>query len=502
LTTVIGGAAATGVASRTPPTGPAPTAARLDLEVLARRAAHMRAERVLREGERELLARSGAGVGRISPQPAAAAPTAVPSVGDTIRMRVLNFSQPLCNNFTEILTRVRVVGAAGIWVTDTLNPPTDSLTTAEIQAYSDTFDTKIYATDTLYFGAPSDIDVNQRVFIVLTIQVNKIPLGAAGFVFSGDLFSRASCQASNGGEIFYSHVPDPANTAGTGARSKAGVLFQMPSLIAHEFAHNIQVARRIVLASGTTLSSWEAEGQASLAEEVVGHSVLGNTTGQNYGASVAFGADAGERWYFSGFVQLARYFGWDGSGTTSADTVPNAPALCTLFGSTAVATNCSPFAFYGASWAFLRYLSDRFGPAYPGGEAQLHRDLIGKTVGAQGVDNIQALLGRDVDSLFTQWGGMLYVDDRVPGAAGPVTMTSWNLTNVFNAFVSDAFRLDPAARSWVAFTDSRSVRGGSNAYTRLSSGGPRPALSLRVRDPGGGTLAGTLRPRLWIVRLQ
>jgi hypothetical protein len=118
------------------------------------------------------------------------------------------------------------------------------------------------------------------------------------------------------------------------------------------------------------------------------------------------------------------------------------------------------------------------------------------------VGNIQALLGLNVDSLFSQWGGMLYVDDRIPGAAAPVTMTSWNLLNVFNAFVSDAFRLDPVSRSWGAFSDAWSVRGGSNAYTRLSSIGPRPALALRVRDQADGTLGTGLRPRLWVVRLQ
>jgi hypothetical protein len=428
----------------------------------------------------------------------------VPSVGDTIRFRVINFVGPdYCSNYNEILTKVRVVGSAGIWVTDTLNPTADSLTLAEIQASSNTFDTNIYATDVAYFGAPSDLDANSRVFVVLTVQVNKIPLGVAGFVFGGDLFNRASCASSNLGEIFYSHVPDPTNVVGTGARTKASVLGQMPSLIAHEFTHNIQFSRRLVLASGNSLSSWEAEGQAVLAEEVVGHSVLGKMPGQDYGAAVAFQPGLGDRWYgFTGggaFYVLALYYGWLGGSTKAV----SAPELCTLFGNTSLVTPCDAFAFYGASWAFQRYVSDRFGPGYTGGEAALNRDLIGKNVTLIGVANIQGLgLGVGFDSLFSQWAGMLYVDGRVGGAAAPLTMTSWDMFNVFSSLSSDALRLVPLSRTFAAFADSRSVRGGSNAYTVLSAAAARPALGLRVRDAGDAALATGMKPQLWIVRLQ
>lgn len=506
LTTVTGGAAATAAAMvaapRTMP-GPPLATGSLNLDLLAWRVAQARAERQLRAWEVRNLPRLAAGTDAEVALRSAASAMAPPVVGDTIRFRIANLASPtnLCDTVRSVLTTVRAVGTAGVWVTDNNNPATDALTLAEIQAYSDTFDTKIYAVDTLYFGTPSDIDNNQRVFIVLTIEVNKFPVGVAGYVFSGDFFSRNLCVGSNQGEVFYGQVPDPANVAGTGARSKANILFQMPSLMAHEFTHNIQFARRLVLASGITLSSWESEGQATLAEEVVGHSVLGNTPGQNYGPAVAFGTNAGERWYAGGFVSLAQYYGWDGSGTTAGDTVANAPAACTLFGSSTLVTNCDAFAFYGVSWSFLRYLSDRFGPTYPGGEAQLHRDVIGKTIGSRGVANIQALIGVNFDSVFAQWGGMLYADDRVPGVGTPLTMTSWNMLNIYNAVIPSA-RLRPTDRNWSAFSDSRSVRGGSNAYTRIVSGGARPALALRVRDPADATLATTMRPQLWIVRVQ
>jgi hypothetical protein len=172
-----------------------------------------------------------------------------------------------------------------------------------------------------------------------------------------------------------------------------------------------------------------------------------------------------------------------------------------LFGNLSLVTNCHGAAFYGASWAFQRYLSDRFGPAYPGGEAGLHRDWIGKNVNLLGVPNVEALLSRDADSLLAQWAGMLYADDRVPAAGAPLTMTSWNLLNIYSAVIPSA-RLRPTDRGWNAFSDSRSVRGGSNAYTRLLSSGAHPALAIRVRDPVDATLGTTMKPQLWVVRIQ
>lgn len=457
-----------------------------------------RSEGTLRDWERRTLSQlrpPASNVGRTR----AAIAQVPPNLGDTIQYRVLTNASDPCNSFAQITTVVRAVGTAGVWVTDINNPTTDSLTLAEIQAYRDTFDLHIYARDTLYFGTPSDIDNNQRVVIVLTIEVNKIPQGFAGFVFSGDLFSRSQCASSDTGEIFYAHVPDPGNVAGTGARSKSNILFQMPSLIAHEFTHNIQQSRRLIVhGSNTGLTSWEAEGQATLAEEVVGHSVLGNAQGQNY-TSVTARQGQGARWYGATFDQVGLYFGRQSGGGKAA----NAPELCTLFGSTSLSTPCNAFHFYGASWAFQRFVSDRFGAGYTGGEAQLHRDVISLNPTLQGRANWEALLGVDFDSLFSQWGGMLYADDRILTAAPQLQMTSWNLFEIMNSYGSTDFQLIPVDRAFGAFSDSRSVRGGSNAYTRITASvGPRPALAIKVRDGSGAVLGTGMAPQVWIVRQQ
>ncbi len=464
-----------------------------DPETLERWNARLKAEAALREWEERHLLGSGRAI-RQSVTPAAAV---VPSVGDTITFRVPDADGPDFCQFAEITTVVRVVGQAGVFVTDTANPTTDSLTLAELQAYSDTFDVNLYDVDTTYLGTPSDLDTNQRVFVVLTVEVNKFS-AVAGFAFSGDLFDRAFCAASDSGEIFYGHVPDPNNEAGPGARSKANVLAQMASLIAHEFAHVIQQSRRVVINPGAGMSRWEAEGQATLMEEVVGHDVLGNTPGQNYGSAVARGAPGGTQWYDAAFRQLARYFGHLPSGGKAA----NAPEDCTLFGADGVVTGCEFFQFYGASYAFQRFVADQFGPSYPGGEAALHRDWVSANPTLNGVANIEALLGVSFDSVFSRWAAMLYADDRTAGLDPSIAMLSWDMLDIFSSFASDDFRLIPVDRSFVAFSDTRGVRGGSTAYTRLSAAAARPALALRARDAADDILSMGPRPQFWVVRLQ
>jgi hypothetical protein len=461
---------------------------------------HYRAEARLREWERAVTPSLGRPLRDRRATSAAAAgraPGATQAVGDTVVFRIPDIAGSLCTSFKTVTTVVRAIGTAGIWHTDITNPTTDSLTTAEIQAYSDTFDLHIYARDTLYFGVPSDIDANGRVEIVLSIEVNKFPQGVAGFVFSGDLYSRAACASSDSSEVFYGHVPDPTNVAGTGARSKANIVFQMPSLIAHEFTHNIQQSRRIVVLGGSSLlESWEAEGQAMLAQEVVGHSVLGNATGQNYTSTTAVQGQ-GDRWYGQAFDQLSYYFGRLRAGGKAS----NAPELCSPFASS-VSTPCEPDHFYGASWVFQRYMSDRFGPTYPGGERQLHRDIISKFPNIRGAANWESVLGVSLDTLLARWAGMLYGDDRVTGLAPVVGLPSWNLFEIFGSFPNDNYRLIPIARQFVAFSDNRSSRGGSTAYTVVSSAGARSALALRARDGSDAILSGTMEPVFWVLRLQ
>jgi hypothetical protein len=432
----------------------------------------------------------------------------VPSVGDTLAIRVPDISaDDACASFIPIRAVVRVVGSAGIWVQDIDNPTTDSLTIADIQSASNQFDSKIYATDTTYFGAPSDIDNNQRVIVVLTREVNK-SRNILGFVFSGDLFSTSDCAQSNGGELYYGEVPDPDNTTGTGARNKADVIARMPQLIAHEFTHVIQFSQRAILNAGAPMAGWEMEGQATFAEELVGNAVLGNASGQNYDRYVAFGPD-GFDWYADEIEKWAAYYGAFASGGGAT------PDLCTVYGNLQLSgVPCDPAAFYGASWILQRYIADQYAASYPGGLKQLTRDWVSKNIALGGTANIKALLGVDYDQLFVRFATALALDDRVSAAGSGAlpsqfSITSWNSSDLA-AWLHDCCSvgwLSPTTMAFATATSNRSVRGGSTAYTMLDANitqqvAGHPATAIQVTDLNGEPVGTGLRPALWIVRVQ
>ncbi|MGH7623929.1 MAG: IPT/TIG domain-containing protein [Gemmatimonadaceae bacterium] len=355
-----------------------------------------------------------------------------PNVGDTLTLHVPNLTaSDLCSSFNVIRGVVRAVGSAGIWVEDAANPTADSLTQADVQAASNQFDARIYATDTAYFGHPSDIDGNGRAIILLTRQVNTIPR-LLGFVFLGDLVPTSLCAGSNGAEIYYGEVPDPDNAVGGGARSRSTVVAEMPELIAHEFTHVIQYSQRLILNDGAPMAGWEMEGQATLAEELAGHATLGNAAYQNYGAEVAFSV-AGSAWYTDEIVKLASYFGDLGSGFQS----PDAPDQCTVYGSTNLAVPCDFAAFYGASWILQRYINDQYGPGYPGGVAQLTRDWVARNIQLSGTANIAALLGVDYDSLFVRFATALALDDQDNGTGTAWIPPAFRITSWHSASLED-----------------------------------------------------------------
>jgi len=428
------------------------------------------------------------------------------AVGDTVNVRVpLYGSNDLCSSYTTVRAAVRVIGTSGIWLQDVANPTTDSLTLADIQAASNQFDSKIYATDTRYFGNPSDVDGNGRVLVLLTKEVNKTSR-LLGFVFAGDLFGGdPTCPSSNGAEIYYGEVPDPNNVLGTGVRQKATVVKRMPNLISHEFTHVIQFSRRLILNSGVPLASWEAEGQATLAEELVGHAVLGNSPGQNYDRSVAFGP-AGYDWYSGAILKWMTYFGSLGSNNQAA----NAPDLCTVYGSVSLTDiPCDMAAFYGASWSLQRYIADQYAASYPGGMEQLTRDWVSKYPTSRGTANIGKVLGVDYDKLFARFATATALDDQsnYSGTAWvprEFSITSWNSSDI-SAWLDDCCKrawLNPPVMSFATASASRSVRGGSTAYTVLSAGTTYDGTSFQVTDLAGNPVSNGLHPALWIARIQ
>ena len=415
-------------------------------------------------------------------------------VGDVVNMKVPTRPNT-CNLSTPITTTVKAIGQHGIFLEDNANP-TGGFSATDYQTLSDRFDNEIYATDVAYFGEPTDFDENGRVVIVITKEVNKVTPAILGQVIFADLLEVADCPASNEGEYFYGKAPDPNGTV-AGKYEVVDALNDAPIIIAHEFTHVIQIGRRITYEPATVIqSTWELEGQATFAEEVNGFAVTGRSPGNNYGLNVAFNSPESTPidWFIDAWIDLVFYFGVQ----TTTSRVSNAPEQCSWLAQPP--TNPGPCVggrdAYGVPHFLLRYISDQFGPAFPGGEQAIHKRLIDNAFG--GYATLADVVGQPIDVLLGRWAAALYTDDRVPGLDPKLTFTTWNLGEI-DTRLDAVFHLQPRERSFSSFTDQVSVRGGSSAYF-LVSGAGRPATSIRARDLSDNTLPGVMR--MWVVRLK
>jgi len=237
-----------------------------------------------------------------------------------------------------------------------------------------------------------------------------------------------------------------------------------------------------------------AEGQAVLGQEVVGHAATGRTPHQNYGYDVAFNTSGTDEfsWYADGVADLFYYFGFDPSSSAA---VSGAPEQCGWW--RRQPSPCvSRSLWYGIGWSFLRWVSDRFGPAYPGGEQGLQQALIADT--AAGPQMAADVVGVSLDTLMAEWSAALYVDDRISNPDPSLTFTSWNLYDFEQNTVSAA-HLRPLEAPFSDWQASGDVRSSSTGYVAVD-GTSHPATAVKARDASGNDLPAYMQ--VWIVRLR
>jgi hypothetical protein len=446
-----------------------------------------------------------AGAGPALAPPALAIVPGTSAVGDTVTLRypVLE-SGNTCTNYVDVHGTVRYVGATSIWVSDDENPP-DGYSASHYQTLGDQFENTIYPTQVGYFGAPADTDANGHIVIVVTKEVNDDGIG--GIVPSADLFARGVCAASNEGEYFYMLTADPSGTFGLGALSIPVALSASTSIVGHEFVHNVHISRRF--AAGNALwESWMHEGQATLGEEVLGHAINARSPAQNYGWEIVRNQpiSADRAWYYDNIRPLFLYYGWSpasGYDPTAPGSTKraNAPEGCTWLdgpsGSNAGLCAQRGLLVYGVTWSFLRWLSDHYGPGFPGGESAMHRAWIDGPL--SGFASLEALVGEPIEDLLARWAASLYLDDRgVAGLDPLLTFPSYDLGDVEANVVPEA-RLTPHVRSFADFQQNVQVRAGSSAYF-LVSGANRPSTAIRMRSATGGFLDPSVQ--VWVVRTR
>lgn len=225
------------------------------------------------------------------------------------------------DNFTTVTAELRYTGNHSVIYSDIDTLTTGNLTQTDMRAFAGAFDNQIQPTNTVKFGAPSDIDDSNKVIILITPVVNRMtppasPSFIGGFFHPGDLLPGAVDEgASNGAEIFYVLAAD------TGAFW--GNRFSLPFVrqenvktIAHEHQHLISFAVRVFKQGGKVQAFWLEEGMSHMAE--------------------------------------------DFSGTNSSN-VDRANEYLLDPGETSLEDAGAPITQRGAAYLFLRLLGDRFG---------------------------------------------------------------------------------------------------------------------------------------------
>jgi len=451
------------------------------------------------------------GAAGFEPLPSPLGVVAVPSTvqeGDTLSVKVPDVSSSnFCRIGIPVQAVVRKVGPTSVWLEDVANPA-GGFSATDYDRLSTLFDREILPEITDYFGTPTDLDQNGRVVILISREVNRTTRALA-FVVSTDFFP-GECPGSNGGEFYYARAPDPSGVvSGPGGQARAyalgDALADAPTLLAHETTHIIQFGRRIFSSqSSGYATAWELEGQATLAEEVVGYRFLSLGPRQNLGFEVAFNQPARgpERWFQSGLVDLAVYHGF----RSSVERSPGAPEGCGWLGRD-VAGDCQvisdgklePYGrlLYGVPWSLLRWISDHYGSRFPGGERELHRRLVVDS--EQGFRTLEKVVGEPIASLLAPWAASLYLDGRLPSGFGDpqLRFPSWDLRAIEARLVSSA-SLDPRRSAFEPFEFPLTVAAGSSSFLLLE-GGARSGYSIRARTPEGALLPEHMQ--LWVVRL-
>ncbi len=381
-----------------------------------------------------------------------------------------------CRATTPVSATVQYVGShAAIYVDD--SAPAGGFPPADLQQLGAQFDSVLYPIDTIAFGAPSDVDRNGVVLILLTGAVNALtPVSACntsyvtGFFLGYDL-APSTRAAYNDGEVFYGTVPDPNGTI-TCPFTAAQALALIPPTFIHEFQHMISFNQHVLLRNGTTEVLWLNEALSHLAEELAGlhYDSLGN------------GVQA-SNFLYGDFYDAFQYL-----------VGPSGSPMVTLVSPGTLEAR-------GGEWLFARYLVDQFGPATTQHLEQT--SLVGEA-------NVVAVTGTPLATLLGRWALALFVSD-LPGftPVPALQYQTWAFRSAFAGLhVSDptdfytAFPLAPGSTVAATFSLAGTVTSGSGAYLLITQPPGAASLRLSFTTPGGGALPASGDPQLAIIRIR
>ncbi len=423
-------------------------------------------------------------LGPVSRSMAAAGRRRRVEVGDTITLDARTGST--CTDVDPVSALIRLVGSHTIWLEDLANP-SGTFSDSELEDLDAFYAENIKDVHDRYIGDLSDVDDNGKVLVLMTEKVNRN--GSAGYVSFADLLPKSLCPASNHAEIFYGWVPDPEGVVAF-AFSKEQVLESYPSVLAHEIAHIIQ-GNAVVLGGVEAMRSWELEGGATLAAQLVAQDLFGHGSRQNLGYAEFAVA---ERWYRPWVNGMLFFF-----GGSFHERIPHAPEQCTWMG-TDRQGNSGPCispqtAIYGMPSMLFRYAMDRWGEEYPGGEQALMRRQTESS--NRGLAWLEEVGSWQRERILADFYISLWVDLQ-PGLDAP-GMRSWDLYDIFSRFPAHA-HLRPYPSSSNTPRVNASVRAGSSLFVHWTPEGALDPTSIKVTSEDGGPVPDLIS--VWAYRIR
>ena len=360
------------------------------------------------------------------------------------------------NESVKITAEVKAISERAIMYLD-LAAPANGFTTADFDAFGALFDDPIYTTDVQVFGAPSDVDANGKIIILFTPRVNALTSASdegfiAGYFYGCDLVAAARCEKTNGAELFYSMVPDPDGQF-SGRRTKSQVLRTVPGVLAHEFQHMINFARK----NESLDALWLSEGLAHAAEDIVGDVFLAR-------ADTVSAID----FKLPNFVRGNRYLGAVSSTSMVSAATPGTLEL------------------RGGAWLFVKYIAGHFGG----------HDLLGRLTRSarSGAANVAAETGQAWSQLFSDFTIALWADGA-PELQGVsvdprLTFVDFDLRRVLGQF-QGGFPLQAQVRGYQDFLVADALPAAASEHFLIQTPALNPpALGLSFAGAFGGPFTG------------
>jgi hypothetical protein len=416
--------------------------------------------------------------------------TAPPVAGSLRDFHVLATIDTGHQIFRGITGRLGYAGANVLVYVDTLAPP-GGFTSDQLSAFGRLFDQTFYPLDLAAFGVPSDEDHNGRAIMLMSPVVNQLSSASqcasqgyiAGFFYGFDLVSQDT--SSNGGEIFYSVVPDPQGSLSC-AHTVNAVLRDVPSVFLHELQHLINFSQHVLVHGGYAEDGWLDEGLSLVAQE------LGSLYYENRFPPPSGRSDPSQLLPDSaeGFIDTEFISSYD--FLLQPDTVTLTEHSDADLG----------LVWRGGDWLLLRWLGDQLGASF------YHRL---EETNLTGTANIAAAAAEPFPALFGDFSLALYTDSLpgIPKASIPqrerfVTRT---LRRVYQAYFdavgpsSSVPRPFPVAPALLTGSTTGNLVPGTATYYQLTTAPGAASVEVHFTEPTGPALAPQLHPQVSVFRL-